>query len=226
MLKIQMQQQPEKSYWLVGEAVCIGAAADNDIVLRGQGIAAQHLRIEIGLHDQLTLFPVQGAVHVNHLPVSEGYQAVPGDVLSIGAQTLVVLDPKREAENYQRALQQTLASEWAGQIWQLRPLHPKLADRRYTVEGQAVIGRGEDCDITIPYKRLSRQHLRLQVIDNQLYITDLDSANGSWLNDKRIHHAVATDGDILSLAKLQFAVIGPDSMLLEAADKQPLDSTG
>ena len=46
------------------------------------------------------------------------------------------------------------------------------------------IGRGDDQDIKLDGRRVSRQHARLEVKpDGNLYITDVGSANGVWVGD-------------------------------------------
>jgi serine/threonine protein kinase len=46
------------------------------------------------------------------------------------------------------------------------------------------IGRGEDQDVRLEGKRVSRQHARLEIkTDGYIYITDQSSANGIWMGD-------------------------------------------
>ncbi|MDH4136641.1 MAG: FHA domain-containing protein, partial [Anaerolineae bacterium] len=48
------------------------------------------------------------------------------------------------------------------------------------------IGRGADNDIVIDDKMVSRHHARLEMQANTCLLTDLSSANGTWVNDRRI----------------------------------------
>jgi pSer/pThr/pTyr-binding forkhead associated (FHA) protein len=45
-----------------------------------------------------------------------------------------------------------------------------------------VIGRDANCDIVLQSKRVSRRHLRLEWDGQQCFLTDLDSANGTFLD--------------------------------------------
>jgi len=48
------------------------------------------------------------------------------------------------------------------------------------------IGREKDCDLMISDPRASRHHASLRLKDNQVYIKDLDSGNGTYLNGEKL----------------------------------------
>ncbi len=49
-----------------------------------------------------------------------------------------------------------------------------------------VIGRSSQADIVIPHEGISRKHCLIENKSGQLYITDLESANGVFIDDKKI----------------------------------------
>ncbi len=59
--------------------------------------------------------------------------------------------------------------------------------------GQVTIGRGTGADIQIDEPSLSRAHLRLELSDEQVTVTDLDSANGTALRGVRLPAQVAVE---------------------------------
>jgi predicted component of type VI protein secretion system len=62
--------------------------------------------------------------------------------------------------------------------------------------GITLIGRGEDCHITLFDSSVSRQHARIIVDDRCAIIDDLKSRNGSRVNGKRIDGPVElSEGD-------------------------------
>ena len=42
---------------------------------------------------------------------------------------------------------------------------------------------------------VSRRHARLEIVDNQLVLTDLGSTNGTYVNDVRVTRRVLAPGD-------------------------------
>lgn len=49
-----------------------------------------------------------------------------------------------------------------------------------------VLGRDDVCDIVIPERQISRQHLRIYIQEGKHFIQDLDSRNGTWLNGQKV----------------------------------------
>jgi pSer/pThr/pTyr-binding forkhead associated (FHA) protein len=49
-----------------------------------------------------------------------------------------------------------------------------------------IVGRGNQCDLIIPNDSVSRQHCKIERIDNAFHITDLGSSNGVFINGERI----------------------------------------
>ncbi|MGO9113446.1 MAG: SpoIIE family protein phosphatase [Thermoguttaceae bacterium] len=50
----------------------------------------------------------------------------------------------------------------------------------------AVLGRHPDCDIVLDSGAVSRQHARIQRIDDKFYIEDMQSRNGTYINGRQI----------------------------------------
>jgi DNA-binding response OmpR family regulator len=89
-----------------------------------------------------------------------------------------------------------------------------LIGRKWAITGELLIGRGEDCDIVIPDRQVSRFHLKLiPHIDKPLEIKDLGSKNGSFLNGKKINESMyIKDGDQIKIALVQnFIFVSSDS---------------
>ena len=72
------------------------------------------------------------------------------------------------------------------------------------VQETLVVGRADDADIRVPSTSLSRRHMRLDREVAGYRAIDLDSANGVYLNEVRVHSAVLRDGDTLQLGSAVF----------------------
>ncbi len=72
--------------------------------------------------------------------------------------------------------------------------------------GSLTIGRRSDCDIVVLDAKVSRQHARLDCDSGGCRVTDLGSAQGTWINGKRSPEAALSDGDEVKLGgfTLQF----------------------
>jgi pSer/pThr/pTyr-binding forkhead associated (FHA) protein len=72
--------------------------------------------------------------------------------------------------------------------------------------GVTVVGRRPECDVRIPVGIVSRKHCRIVKKDDQFVLQDLGSANGTFLNSKRIMEEVITAGDRISIGTFHFTV--------------------
>jgi pSer/pThr/pTyr-binding forkhead associated (FHA) protein len=70
-------------------------------------------------------------------------------------------------------------------IWE----DPQTGDKQefvLTENATATIGRAPDCDICIPEQHVSRRHAVISYRDGLFMINDLNSANGTFVNDEQI----------------------------------------
>jgi serine protease Do len=73
---------------------------------------------------------------------------------------------------------------------------------------QFLIGRDEDCDLTIDDDRASRQHARIETLDTGgMVIRDLGATNGTFVNGKRIAEPVVLEGgETIRVGRTELAV--------------------
>ena len=71
----------------------------------------------------------------------------------------------------------------------------------YTFDaGEFILGRSRQCDVILPGDNVSRRHAKLFTKDNALFIQDLDSANGTFVNGKRITKpTLLVDGSVFRI---------------------------
>ena len=64
----------------------------------------------------------------------------------------------------------------------------------------AVLGRHPDCDIVLDSGAVSRQHARIQRVDDKFYIEDMQSRNGTYVNGRQIRErCLLNDQDRITL---------------------------
>ncbi len=62
-------------------------------------------------------------------------------------------------------------------------------------EKALIIGRDETCDLSLQDKGASRQHAEIFKIGDMCFVRDLESKNGTFVNDNRITEEMLRDGD-------------------------------
>jgi len=111
-----------------------------------------------------------------------------------------------------------------GTSWQLIGLSPALADLTIDIDKSLSIGRSDSNDLVLATSQISRQHAKINCIGEQLYVQDLGSSNGTFINGERIgtdaHALQATDE--LAFADLVFLVVNAPVNALD--DDSFLDS--
>ena len=62
-----------------------------------------------------------------------------------------------------------------------------MKDRQIALRtGETVIGRRKGCQVRLGDARVSREHCRITFDGRQVTVADLDSANGTYVNGKRV----------------------------------------
>ena len=86
-----------------------------------------------------------------------------------------------------------------------------LADRStavFSVEG-GTIGRSADNDIVLPDKSVSRRHAAItRSSDGGFYLRDLQSQNGTYVDDHRVVEYLLSDGNKIEFGDLRFTFHG------------------
>ncbi len=73
--------------------------------------------------------------------------------------------------------------------WQLVAINGPHANDRYTLGDQTRLGRVAGNEIVLADPLTSRQHAKIQSVGGGYLLSDLNSQNGTYVNDQRIHEA-------------------------------------
>ncbi|HVC94518.1 MAG TPA: FHA domain-containing protein [Pirellulales bacterium] len=63
---------------------------------------------------------------------------------------------------------------------------PNPGQRYLIPKGCAVLGRDADCEIVLGFSAVSRRHAQITLIDDDYYIEDLQSRNGTFVNGEAV----------------------------------------
>ena len=89
-------------------------------------------------------------------------------------------------------------------------IHGVELGRKYDLlDRKLVIGRSSKADIQIDQESVSRNHARITSEGGAVMVEDLDSTNGTWVNDEQIDGAFRLrNGDLLKIGRTIFKFIG------------------
>ena len=90
----------------------------------------------------------------------------------------------------------------------LQPLHSRAIANATLKSGQRlIIGRTSESDYAVPFDGfMSGMHFELDYHGTEIRIKDLQSRNGTWVNDTRIRSARLAAGDQITAGMTVFAV--------------------
>lgn len=115
--------------------------------------------------------------------------------------------------------------------WKIQAITSELTGQEIGIDRDMVVGRHQSADIVLQAAEISRKHAAFLLKDQALWVQDLNSSNGSFVNDLRIEHeTLLKEGDIVQFASLKFSVLAPaqevvaatiESAEVEAVPAQP-----
>lgn len=91
----------------------------------------------------------------------------------------------------------------------LEVVNEKANLRNVPLKRDAVVGRSADCDLRIVANGVSRRHCRILLAEDAVYVSDLGSSNGTFVDGKRIEadeKILIPPGATLSLGGVKFIV--------------------
>jgi pSer/pThr/pTyr-binding forkhead associated (FHA) protein len=70
-----------------------------------------------------------------------------------------------------------------------------------------LVGRGEECDIRLEHKSVSKLHCVIVKTDGLIMVRDLGSTNGTRVNGTRVRRGMLLPNDKISVANFHFRVL-------------------
>ena len=200
MIKIHFADPNQRPLWVLEKLFVLGSAADCDLVL--PGAESHHARLQSrDNHVILKDLGTQSGTFVNDQRVTQR-QLQHGDRVRLGSVEVRVEQPFGAGAPDQPWCLVGVSGWLSGQEFTLGPAAAGLT---------TIIGRGNHCDVILPNTHLSREHAQFELGPRQLTVRDLDSANGTFLNDRRLSGSgrPAVPGDTLRFDIYNFRLAGP-----------------
>jgi hypothetical protein len=109
----------------------------------------------------------------------------------------------------------------------LRVLHGPDRGRIYDrLPTPVTIGREEGNSIQLNDERISRYHLKLQLDNDKIIATDLESTNGTKVNGEDVQVRIVRDGDMISVGRSLLLVGSHSDIDRRIAQRHPASNDG
>ena len=97
--------------------------------------------------------------------------------------------------------------------WKLQAITAEFTGQEISVERDMLVGRHQDAEILLQSTDISRKHAALLFRDDHIWVKDLNSTNGTFVNGERVEQEQEIelhDGDMLQFASFMFMIIAPE----------------
>ena len=111
--------------------------------------------------------------------------------------------------------------------WKLQAITAEFTGQEISIERDMLVGRDQDAEILLQSKDISRKHAALLFRDDHVWVKDLKSTNGTFVNGERVEQEQEIelhDGDMLQFASFMFMILAPERYKahLPAIEVQPV----
>lgn len=206
-------------FLLSEQKIRIGSATDADLVLDKPGVAIYHTTIEKTDDGfQVTTDNPDKMLTINGEAVTDQRDIKAGDLMNLAGISIrlvafdntvpeVVTPSSGDADSDGRT-----KVRMAIPRFNLRGVSGETFGKNIPLYGTMTLGRHADCEIVIPSSEVSRRHARIRVSGVTVSIEDMGSANGTFVNGKRIDRAEIEDGDEIRLDTIRFRLQAPPQL--------------
>jgi pSer/pThr/pTyr-binding forkhead associated (FHA) protein len=205
----RLRWNAEERLMYLGQTIRVGRASDNDIVLNDPKVSRNHAELEwSGTGFTLRDLGSVNGTFVNGQRLANASRLLrDGDEILLNMQRLMYEIIRAESDQLPSGPGVAKAIEPLEQIgsYLIVSSGPDLG-QQYPLWGETItIGRASreaTWEIRLTDRSVSRPHARLEHRKDGFYLVDLESANGTLLNDVQVQApAVLKDGDVISVGE-------------------------
>jgi pSer/pThr/pTyr-binding forkhead associated (FHA) protein len=171
--------------------ILVGRSEGADVVLPSDNVSRKHARIyTVDGRCYVEDLGSSNGVFVNGRRIHEAFQIEASAQIKVGDFYILV----------QTAVQDD------GVFGRLRGKNLEFADETYEInEKVMLVGRGKDCGLTFVDGSISRAHAKFTVDPSgSIILEDLNSSNGTFVNDEGIQVTTLKDGDFIRFGNAEF----------------------
>ena len=185
--------------------ITIGREGDNTVVLNANDVSGYHAEIhcEPGEVHVVDLGSTNGTF-VNGKRINVRQKLAAWDRVAFGSVQAELIDAAGRRPTGVLGSRGQARSSAGRESW-------RLVGQRdaFEISARHAIGRDPGCDLTVSSDSISRRHAQLELREGQLVVTDLGSANGTFVNGQRVRERVLKVGDEIRFDRESFRVEGP-----------------
>src|SRR4051812_8632664 len=226
-LTIEDDQASKTVVHLVRDDYTIGRAEENTVRLTEPNISRRHARLtRSGEHWLLLDLSSYNGCYVNGQRVSDKHEIVHGDLVQLGDYRLQVIDDSIvDPVTFDKAVTMPAAPRSQALLGQpdrlVMVVGPTVgAEFPLTQDRPLVVGRGEECDVSINHPSVSRVHAEIQPLgDGRYEIVDRESANGVRVNGVELPRTLLDARDVIELGDVILKFIPAGDIYVPGADE-------
>jgi ABC transport system ATP-binding/permease protein len=211
---------------LVRDEYSIGRAETNTVRLTERNISRTHALLRRNgsgwlVEDRSSY----NGCFVNGVRVGEAHRLDHGDLVQLGDYRLEVVDETISAGFQNRGVSDSGAlskgQSLLGQPDRLVMLAGPTPGVEYALTGpRIVIGRGEECDVSINHASVSRVHAEIHALgDGRYELLDRESANGIRVNGAELQRSLIDSRDTIELGDVVLKYIPAGQIYRAGADE-------
>jgi pSer/pThr/pTyr-binding forkhead associated (FHA) protein len=208
----------------------VGSGSDCPIMLTAPGIAARHCELRTyGEHTIVLPLDANAATVLNGRQITSETVIKPGDLLLFAKIGCRIVSMEKTPPQPLRKPPPPVSGDDDGRTrvrmalpkYMLRGVSGATFGKTYAMVGTVIVGRANDATICIPSDEISRHHAKLQVVPDGVMVEDMGSANGTFVNNQRVHGGtMLKPGDEFRVDTVRFLLMSP------GMDPLPAGATG
>ena len=205
------------TFWAEGR-LSIGSSDAHRVRINHPAIGESHLIIDLDpVRGIELLVQNKSDVYVNGRPVKAKALARLGDMVLLGPVKMLI-----KADSDSRDAPPPSVNDGVGPGIKnlaaramLRAVSGQYFGKVIGLKMRTTIGRGSECDLVLDEPEMSRQHACIESTSSGIYLRDLGSVNGTYVNGIAVRDAVLKPGDQIAFDHNRF--------LLETVGVSPIE---